>query len=303
MLQNAKIKLVECVPNFSEGRDKAKMERIIDCFRGQDGMKLLDYSNDTDHNRMVITALGSPEIVKRVMVEAIGTAIHEINLTQHKGKHPRLGAADVIPFIPVKNMTMKEAIQLSKDVSEEVAHHFDLPVYLYEKAASAPHRENLAEVRKGEFEGLSSKMESPLWQPDYGPSRPHPTAGASIIGAREFLIAYNINLNTPNLQIANDIAKKIRFSSGGIPYCKALGVMLDSIGCAQVSMNLTDFRQTAVHTVFEAVKAEAALHGVTIRNSEVIGMLPLGVLVDTTCHYFQIDDFTINRVLEYQMLE
>jgi glutamate formiminotransferase / 5-formyltetrahydrofolate cyclo-ligase len=297
------VKMVECVPNFSEGRDKAKMERIVDCFRGRNGVKLLDYSNDTDHNRMVVTAMGTPESMKEVMIEAIGTAVREIDLTLHEGKHPRMGAADVVPFIPVRNMTMEEAVQLAKEVSEEVARRFNLPVYLYEKAATAPHRENLAEVRKGFFEGLAVKMTDPIWLPDYGPSHPHPTAGASIIGAREFLIAYNINLNTDNLQIAKDIAKRIRFSSGGIPYCKALGVMLDSIGCAQVSMNLTDFRQTAVHTVFEAVKAEAARYGVTIRHSEVIGMLPLGVLVETTRHYLQIDDFDIDRVLEYRMLE
>jgi glutamate formiminotransferase / 5-formyltetrahydrofolate cyclo-ligase len=296
-------KIVECVPNFSEGRDTAKMERIIDCFRGKHDVKLLDYSNDTDHNRMVITAIGSPEAMKTVMVEAIGTAVREIDLTKHQGQHPRMGAADVVPFIPVKNMTMEEAIFLAREVSETVAARFDLPVYLYEKAATAPHRENLAEVRKGQFEGLNEKMKNPLWHPDYGPSLPHPTAGASIIGSRNYLIAYNINLNTDKLEIAKAIARKVRYIGGGLRYCKAMGVMLEARGLVQVSMNLTDYTQTAVYQAFEMVKMEAARYGVTIAGSEVIGLLPLGVLVDTANYYLGIEDFTIDRVLEYQMLE
>jgi len=296
-------KIVECVPNFSEGRDNVKMERIIDCFRGKNGVKLLDYSNDIDHNRMVITAIGAPEPMKEAMVEAIGTAVKEIDLTKHQGQHPRMGAADVVPFIPVSNMTMEEAVNLAKEAASEAAEKFSLPMYLYEKAASAPHRENLADVRKGQFEGLAEKMKSPLWKPDFGPDIPHPTAGATIIGARNFLVAYNVNLRSNDLEIARAIAKKVRHIGGGLRYCKAMGVDLKEKNMVQVSMNLTDFTKTSVYQAFEMVKMEAARYGVSVAGSEVIGLLPLGVLVDTANYYLGIEDFTIDRVLEYRMLE
>jgi glutamate formiminotransferase / 5-formyltetrahydrofolate cyclo-ligase len=296
-------KIVECVPNFSEGRDRIKMERILDCFRGIDGVKLLDYSNDMDHNRMVITAVGSPSSMKRVVLKAIGTAMEEIDLNQHRGEHPRLGAADVVPFIPVRNMSMAEAVQLAKEVAAEAAKRFGLPVYLYEQAASAPHRENLAEVRKGQFEGLVEKMKDPLWLPDYGPSHPHPTAGASIIGARKYLIAWNVNLNTENLAIAKEIAKKIRFSNGGFPCVKALGIPLTDRKQVQISMNLTDFTQTSMQEVFDCIREEAASRGVEIAGSELIGMLPLDAVAETTGHYLQIEGFSKERILEYRILE
>jgi len=295
--------IVECVPNFSEGRDTAKMEKIIDCFRGKEGIKLLDYSHDTDHNRMVITAIGSPEAMKTTMIEAIGTAVQEIDLTKHQGQHPRMGSTDVVPFIPVRNMSMDDAIKLAKEVAEEAAIRFNLPMYLYEKAASAPHRENLAEVRKGQFEGLTKKMEDPLWKPDFGPGTPHPTAGATIIGARNFLVAYNINLRSNDLEIARAIAKRVRHIGGGLRFCKAMGVDLKEKNMVQVSMNLTDYTKTSVYQAFEMVKMEAARYGVSVAGSEVIGLLPLGVLVDTANYYLGIDDFTIDRVLEYRMLE
>ena len=279
------------------------MERIIDCFRGVEGVMLLDYSNDVSHNRMVITAVGSPESMKKAVVKAIGTAVREIDLNQHRGEHPRMGTADVVPFIPIRNMTMDEAVQLAKDVAAEVSTANDLPIYLYEKAASASHRENLADVRKGQFEGLALKMQDPLWKPDFGPSTPHPTAGATIIGARNFLIAWNVNLNTDNLEIAKAIAKKVRFSSGGFPCVKALGIALAEKGQVQVSMNLTDFTQTSMHQVFDCIREEAASRGVSIACSEVIGMLPLEALVDTTVHYLQIKDFDLNRILENRLLE
>jgi len=296
-------KIVECVPNFSEGRDPAKMEKIIDCFRGKEGIKLLDYSHDTDHNRMVITAIGSPEAMKTTMIEAIGVAISVIDLTQHQGQHPRMGAADVVPFIPISNMTMNETILLAKKVADEAAKKFNLPMYLYEKAASAPHRENLADVRRGQFEGLNEKMKSQLWKPDFGPEAPHPTAGATIIGARNFLIAYNVNLHSDNLAIAQAIAKKVRHIGGGLHFCKAMGVKLKKRNMVQVSMNLTDFTKTSVYQAFEMVKMEAARYGVSVAGSEVIGLLPLGVLVDTANYYLGIEDFNIDRVLEYRMLE
>lgn len=294
-------KLVECVPNFSEGRDVAKMERIVDCFRGLKGVQLLDYSNDVSHNRMVVTAVGSPEVMKKAVVNAIETAVREINLNQHRGEHPRMGTADVVPFVPIRNMSMDEAVILAKDVAATVANTCQLPIYLYEKAASAPHRENLAEVRKGQFEGLASKMQNPLWKPDYGPSTPHPTAGATIIGARNFLIAWNVNLNTKEVEIAKAIAKKIRFSSGGYPCVKALGLFLSDKGQAQVSMNLTDFTQTSMKQVFDSIREAASAHGVSIACSEVIGMLPQDALKDTTADALQIIDFGPDRILENRL--
>lgn len=296
-------KIVECVPNFSEGRDYAKMEKIIDCFRCKEGIKLLDYSHDSDHNRMVITAIGSPEAMKDTMLEAIGTAVREIDLTKHQGQHPRLGAVDVIPFIPVRNMEMKEAIDLAKEVAEVASKKFSLPMYLYESAASAPHRKNLAEVRKGQFEGLAKKMEDTLWKPDFGPDVPHPTAGATIIGARNYLVAYNVNLHSDKLEIAQAIAKRVRHIGGGLRFCKAMGVKLKDRNMVQVSMNLTDYTKTSVYQAFEMIKMEAARYGVSVAGSEVIGLLPLGVLVDTANYYLGIEDFSIDRVLEYRMLE
>lgn len=295
--------LVECVPNFSEGRRLDCVDHIVDCFRCRDGVKLLDYTHDTDHNRMVVTAVGNPLAMKGAMLDAIGKAVELIDLNQHTGEHPRLGAADVIPFIPIKNMTMEEAVALAKAVGEEAAKRYGLPVYLYEEAASAPHRQNLADVRKGGFEGLVEKMQRPDWQPDFGPNHPHPTAGASIIGARRFLVAYNINLNTTDLDIAKAIARTIRFSSGGFPYCKALGLRLDSLGLVQVSINLTNIEKTTLHQVFDMVKEEAARYGVSVANSELIGLMPLQALVDTTAHYLQLTDFSAERVLEHAIWE
>jgi glutamate formiminotransferase len=295
--------LVECVPNFSEGRRLDCVERIVDCFRHRAGVKLLDYTHDSDHNRMVVTAVGQPEAMKDVLLDAIGKAVELIDLTTHTGVHPRLGAADVIPFIPVKNMTMEEAIALAREVGEQAAKRYGLPIFLYEEAASAPHRQNLADVRKGGFEHLSEKMQQPGWLPDFGPSHPHPTAGASIIGARHFLVAYNINLHSNNLELAKAIARTIRFSSGGFPYCKALGLRLESMGMVQVSINLTNIEHTTLHQVYDKVKEEAARYGVSIANSELIGLMPLQSLVDTTAHYLQLTDFSADRVLEHAIWE
>jgi glutamate formiminotransferase len=239
-------KIVECVPNFSEGRDKEKVEKIANVFRGKEGVKLLDYSTDKDHNRMVVTAVGEPEAMRETIIEAIGVAVKIIDLRQHEGQHPRMGAVDVVPFIPIKNLTAEEAIELSKSVAKEVWEKYALPVFLYEKSASAPHRENLAAIRKGEFEGLTEKMKQPEWHPDFGTNAPHPTAGAVVIGARMPLVAYNVNLNTNKLEIADAIAKKVRFIGGGLRFCKAMGVELKERNIVQVSMNLTDYTKTAI---------------------------------------------------------
>ena len=255
---------MECVPNFSEGRDLQKIDKIVAPFRGKQGVKLLDYSNDEDHNRLVVTVVGEPEPLRDAVLEAIGVAVELIDLNHHQGQHPRMGAVDVVPFIPIRNVTMEEAVALSKEVGKEVAKRYNLPVFLYEKSASAPHRENLAAVRKGEFEGMAEKIKQPEWHPDFGLAERHPTAGTVAIGARMPLVAYNINLNTPSLEIAHDIAKKIRFIGGGLRYCKAMGVELKDRGITQVSINMTDYTRTALYRAFELVRVEARRYGVSI---------------------------------------
>lgn len=296
-------KIMECVPNFSEGRDRAKIEKIVDPFRAKAGVKLLDYSNDEDHNRLVVTVVGEPETLKSALLEAIGRAVELIDLTKHNGQHPRMGAVDVIPFIPLKGCTMEEAVALSKEVAEEVAAWYNLPVFLYEKSASAPHRENLAAIRKGEFEGMADKIKQSEWRPDFGPAERHPTAGAVAIGARMSLIAYNVNLGTSNLEIADSIARKIRFIGGGLRYCKAMGVELKERGIVQVSINMTDYTRTALYRAFELVRIEARRYGVTVVGSEIIGLVPMEALIDTASYYLGLEGFSMEQVLEARIME
>ncbi len=297
------VKLVECVPNFSEGRNLEVIQKIIAPFISTEGVKLLDYCPDKDHNRVVVTVMGEPEGVKAAMVEAAGIAIREIDMTRHKGGHPRMGAVDVVPFIPIKNMTMEEAVALSKETAEEMSQKYGLPIFLYEKAASSPGRENLANVRKGEFEGMKDKIQTPEWKPDFGPAQLHPTAGATAVGARMPLVAYNINLNTANLDIANKIARCIRHISGGLRYCKAMGVEIHEKGIVQVSINMTDYTRTSLYRVFEMVKFEAQRYGVEITGSEIIGLTPMEALIDSAAYYLRLEDFNIKQVIEYRMLE
>lgn len=296
-------KIIECVPNFSEGRDLQKIDQIISPFRGKQGVKLLDYSNDEDHNRLVVTVVGEPEPLRDAVLEAIGIAVKLIDLNHHTGQHPRMGAVDVVPFIPIKNVTMEEAIALSKEVGAEVGKRYNLPVFLYEKSASAPHRENLAAVRKGEFEGMAEKIKLPEWKPDFGPAERHATAGTVAIGARMPLVAYNINLNTPNLDIAHDIAKKIRFIGGGLRYCKAMGVELKDRGITQVSINMTDYTRTALYRAFELTRVEARRYGVSIVGSEIIGLVPMEALIDTASYYLGLENFSMHQVLEARIME
>ena len=290
--------IMECVPNFSEGRDLAKVEKIVDAFRGKEGVRLLDYSSDKDHNRTVVTVIGEIEPLGDAVIEAIGIAAQLIDLTHHQGEHPRMGAADVVPFIPIKNCTVQEADALAKRVGKEVAERFQIPSFLYEKSATAPHRENLAAIRKGQFEGMFEKMKQPEWKPDFGPDAPHPTAGVFAVGARMPLVAFNVNLDTPNLQIAKDIAARVRHSSGGYAFIKALGVMLEERHIAQVSMNLTDYTQTAVYRAYEAVKMEARRYGVNVVGTEIIGMVPMAALIDCAEYYLQVENFSMKQVLE-----
>lgn len=292
---------MECVPNFSEGRDLQKIDKIVAPFRSKQGVKLLDYSNDEDHNRLVVTVVGEPEPLRDAVLEAIGVAVELIDLNHHQGQHPRMGAVDVVPFIPIRNVTMEEAVALSKEVGEEVAKRYNLPVFLYEKSASAPHRENLAAVRKGEFEGMAEKIKQPEWLPDFGSAERHPTAGTVAIGARMPLVAYNINLNTPSLEIAHDIAKKIRFIGGGLRYCKAMGVELKDRGITQVSINMTDYTRTALYRAFELVRVEARRYGVSIVGSEIIGLVPMEALIDTASYYLGLENFSMEQVLEARM--
>ena len=290
--------IMECVPNFSEGRDLAKVEKIVDAFRGKEGVKLLDYSSDKDHNRTVVTVIGEIEPLGDAVIEAIGVAAQLIDLTHHQGEHPRMGAADVVPFIPIKNCTVQDADALAKRVGKEAAERFQIPSFLYEKSATAPHRENLAAIRKGQFEGMFEKMKQPEWKPDFGPDAPHPTAGVFAVGARMPLVAFNVNLDTPNLQIAKDIAARVRHSSGGYAFIKALGVMLEERHIAQVSMNLTDYTHTAVYRAYEAVKMEARRYGVNVVGTEIIGMVPMAALIDCAEYYLQVGNFSMKQVLE-----
>ncbi len=294
---------MECVPNFSEGRDKQKVEKIVDSFRGKDNVKLLDYSSDADHNRSVVTVVGEPEALKAAVIEAIGKAVELIDMTQHQGQHPRMGAVDVVPFIPIKEVTVEDAVALSKEVAEEVAKKYNLPVFLYEKSASAPHRENLAAIRKGEFEGMAEKIKQPEWQPNFGPAERHATAGTVAIGARMPLVAYNVNLGTDNLEIATAIAKKVRFVGGGLRFCKGMGVALEERGITQVSMNLTDYTKTAIYRAHELVRVEANRYGVPIVGAEIIGLVPMEALVDTAAYYLGLENFSMSQVLEAKLME
>ena len=296
-------KIMECVPNFSEGRDLGKIEKIIEPFRARQGVKLLDYSNDEDHNRLVVTVVGEPEALKAALLEAVGQAVALIDLNRHVGQHPRMGAVDVIPFIPIKGCAMDEAIALSKEVGEQIATLYQVPVFLYEKSATAPHRENLAAVRKGEFEGMAEKIKLAEWQPDFGPAERHPTAGTVAVGARMPLVAYNVNLGTADLNIASDIASKIRFIGGGLRYCKAMGVELKERGIVQVSINMTDYTRTALYRAFELVKIEARRYGVAVVGSEIIGLVPMEALIDTASFYLGLENFSMNQVLEARIME
>ena len=315
-------KIIECVPNFSvsEAKDKKTFDAIIDCFRDVEGVKLLDYSSDADHNRSVVTVIGEPEPLKEVMVTAIGTAVKLIDMTKHVGQHPRMGCVDVVPFIPIRGTTVEEADALAKEVATEAAEKFGQPFFLYEDSAKGlKHSANLATIRKGQFEGMAEKIaaDPETWTPDIGPSTIHPTGGATVIGARMPLIAYNINLSTSSVEIAQKIADKIRNIKGGFKYCKAMGVLLEnkedpSKNVAQVSMNLTNYTKTSIYTVFETVRMEARRYGVNVMGSEIIGLVPLQALVDCAAYYLGLNNledsncgfetkFTTDQVLETRL--
>jgi len=296
-------KIIESVPNFSEGRHPENIEKIITPFRGKKGVKLLDYQTDENHNRMVVTVVGEPRALKAAVIEAVGCAIDAIDMRAHRGQHPRMGATDVVPFIPIKNIGMEEAIAFSREVAKEAAEKYSLPVFLYEKSASRPERQNLADIRKGQYEGMAEKIKQPLWKPDFGPAKIHPSAGVTAMGARMPLVAYNVNLDSRNLKIADEIAKKVRHVSGGLRYCKGIGIELKGRGQVQVSMNMTDYTRTALYRAFELIKIEARRYGVSVVGSEVVGLVPMEALIDTAAYYLGLENFTMEQVLETRIFE
>ena len=293
--------IIESIPNVSEGRRPDVIERLAEAIRATPGVRLLDYSSDPSHNRSVYTLVGDAEGVKRATLALVEQAIAAIDLRTHRGEHPRLGAVDVVPFVPIEGITMPECVALAKDVGAAVAERFDLPVFLYEEASANSGRKNLEDIRRGEFDGLAAKMRAAEWMPDFGPPVPHPSAGATVIGARMPLIAYNINLNTNRLDVAKRIAAAIRHSSGGLRYVKAAGFMLEDRGIAQVSMNLTNYEKTPIFRVFEIVKREAARYGVSILESEIVGLVPSAALIAAAEFYLQIERFGPDQILENKL--
>ena len=291
--------LVECVPNFSEGRDKAKVDAIVEAMK-LDGVYMLDREMDADHNRCVITLVGEREPIQEAAIRGVGKAAELIDLNVHQGAHPRMGAADVVPFVPIEGVTIEDCVAMARHVGEQIWNRYQIPVYLYEAAATTPERQNLENIRRGQFEGIRAEIAAnPARKPDFGDPRVHPTAGATVVGARKFLIAYNVFLNTPDVEIAKKVAKAVRFSTGGMRFVKGAGFLVR--GLAQVSMNLTDFEQTPIHRVFELVKREAARYGVTPVSSEIVGLIPKKALEQAAEWFLQVEHFDSSLILENRL--
>jgi glutamate formiminotransferase len=295
--------VIECVPNVSEGRNSEVLSEIASAVRSAPSVRLLDVSSDPSHNRSVLTLVGDAEGVRQGVRALFGAAVPRIDLTRHRGEHPRMGAVDVVPIIPIRGATVEQCVALSREIGAEIAEQHGIPVFLYEDSASSDRRRNLAEIRRGEFEGLAEKMKAAEWKPDFGPEAPHPTAGAVAVGARAPLIAYNINLGTRDLAIADRIAKAIRHLGGGFRYVKALPVDLADRGQVQVSINMTNFKKSPLHRVFECVKFEAERHGVAIVGSEIVGLTPAEALFMAAEHYLRLEKFSVDQVLEMRLLE
>jgi glutamate formiminotransferase len=297
-------KIVECISNFSEGRREEVIDEIVDEIKKVKGVKLLDVESDVDHNRSVVTFIGEPEAAAEAAFLATKKASELIDLNIHKGEHPRIGATDVIPFVPISNVTMEECIELARKVGKKIATELNIPVYLYEAAALRPECVNLADIRKGEYEGLKKEIETkPCRKPDYGPAKLHPTAGATVVGAREPLVAFNVNLGTNNIEIAKKIAKAVRFSSGGLKCVKAKGFEIKKRGIVQVSMNLTNYKETPIFRVYEMVKCEANRYGIPIIGCEIIGLVPLDAMVDVADFYLKLENFDKKQILETRLWE
>ncbi len=292
--------LIECVPNVSEGRRLDVIARMAEVIRSTAGVRLLNHSSDAAHNRSVFTLVGAAGAVQQAVFALFERAIADIDLRAHQGVHPRLGAVDVVPFVPLKSATMADAVAAAKSAGAIIADRFGVPVFLYEEASSNPARKRLEDIRRGAFEGLKDKMSQPEWAPDFGPAHPHPAVGATVVGARRILIAYNVNLASDRLDVAQAIARAVRHSSGGLPFVKAMGVRL-SADVVQVSMNLTNYVQTPMHAAFDAVAREATRHGVTVRGSEVIGLVPQAALRNGDESYLKLEGFTSSQILEDQL--
>jgi glutamate formiminotransferase len=297
-------KIVECVPNFSEGRHTDVIDAIIAEIKAVDGVRFLDHTYDHDHNRAVLTFVGPPEPMKAAVFAAVAKAAELIDMEKHSGEHPRIGATDVVPFIPIKNMTIDECVALARELGEKIANELQIPIFLYEAAATREDRRNLAKVRKGQYEGLKDAIQTdPSRKPDFGPSKMHPSAGATVIGARMPLIAYNVNLDTNDLELAKRIAVTIRERDGGFKNVKALGLEIKEKGIVQVSMNLTNYKVTPVYVVYDKIKELAEEAGVTVLESEVIGMIPLEAMVGCAEHYLRAIDFKFDQLLEPRIWE
>ena len=294
-------KLVECVPNFSEGRNKEVVEKIVDEVRKVKEVTLLDYSSDEDHNRSVVTMIGEPAKVKEAVINAAKVAVSLIDMSVHQGAHPRFGAVDVVPFTPVSDITMEECVELANEVGKGIG-EMGVPVYLYEDAAKKPERKNLADVRKGQYEGFFDKIKEEGWAPDYGPNEMNVKSGCSAVGARVSLIAFNVNLDTADVDIATAIAKKVRFIGGGLRFVKAIGLKLEERNQTQVSMNLVNYEKSSVYQAFEMIKMEARRYGVNVVGTEVIGTVPMKALLDCAEYYLQIENFDISQILEKRLL-
>jgi glutamate formiminotransferase len=296
-------RIVECIPNFSEGRDMSVVDRIAAAIAGVPAVYVLRREGDVDHNRSVITFAGEPEAVAEAGVRGVARAVELIDLTRHVGEHPRMGAADVVPFVPIRGVTMEECAILARGVGERIWAELGVPVYLYEESAVVPEHRNLADLRRGQFEGIRETIAiDPARAPDVGDARVHPTAGITAVGARHPLIAYNVDLGTTDIAVARAIARKVRHSSGGLPHVKALGIERKTRGVVQVSMNLVNYRGTGVHEAFEAVRVEAERHGVPVLASEIIGLVPQEALIAAAEHYLKLADFSPNLVLENRLL-
>jgi glutamate formiminotransferase len=293
--------VIECVPNVSEGRRPEVVAAMAEAVRAVAGVRLLDHSSDASHNRSVFTLAGDAAGVEQAVLALVERAVADVDLGTHRGEHPRMGAVDVVPFIPIEGVTMAECVALARTVGAAIAERFHIPVYLYEEASNNPLRKNLEDIRRGEFEGLAAKMASEGWAPDFGPATPHPSAGATVVGARMPLIAYNINLATDRLDVARKIAAAIRHSSGGYRFVKAMGIKLEERGIVQVSMNLTNYEKTPIFRVFETVKREAERYGVAILESEIVGLVPSAALNAAAEFYLQIQGFKPEQVLENKL--
>jgi len=296
--------IVECVPNFSEGRRKEVVDAIADAIRSVPGTKLLDVEMDANHNRAVVTFIGDRKAVAEAAFRGAEKAVALIDLTVHRGEHPRIGALDVCPFVPVSGVTMEECVAIARAVGERIARELKVPVYLYEEAATRPERRALPDIRKGEFEGLREEIKTnPERAPDFGPRQLHPTAGASVVGARAPLIAFNVNLGTPDVQVAKKIAHAIRESSGGLKYVRAKGFALKDRGIVQVSMNMINYKGTPLFRAYELIKAEAERYGVPIVGSEIVGLVPLEAVVDSAGFYLKLENFKVEQILETRLWE